>query len=1287
MNKRNFIIDFALKSKYNFFACIVALLVLVFSIGSITYSWVEGATSLKIQTGTTAKVYANADRAVNVIAQPSGIEPTLNLADYIDPADCCLAPATAVKNDDNSISVKFLRYGSDSTQVSSYRDADTNDISNNYIFFETKIKPNDDISNYRFDSGAISIDSINVAVSVLDANRNILSSNIFTSAQVKSNATACQGLTKGTEYILQFRIWNDVNSTEYNTDDFGKEATINFTLVPQANFTTLFLRDYTNSESAKKLLDGKTVKAIAGGKESTGVITAGSEYNQYKFDKVPADTDSLMSVQFVAYNSNGTVFAKWDLTGTPVGENSIYNAYGGASSEATFGTFDDLKQVFLVDKSYENLLKANTAVTLKSGADSYTMYRGASKTNFSAYVPKSATNFEFSNAKYYANESSLSTDVEASATPTYYILGESQTKTSNKTKCVGFWDKSSTLTSFTTISIKDRSTGRLVDGKIVYASYPDSKYETVKDVLYKAYYDTTNRQWQLTATNSSFTNNEIGMVWNFKAYDSSSAQLYSWYVDGRKKIDSTTYTFKNAVAGDNASDGTWGIYEVSQINPYILYEDSNKLVSFYGGITSDWTVNNMYLSDSSAKDSHIAEYDKSKPSSGFPKTTIDSTDYYVAEFIDVVPASYYLKNNFDWSGLQFESATTSVQGGKFYGIYSTGYQQDYPLVKSAITGATKLNGSNSTSESNKISILQGPVSFQTVTSSATSLLGEDLYIEYHICPTEDENSANYYCINPSILDSENNKGANCTKVDSSKTTTRTFDLTEQSIDEFIDENGTEYTIKTVLTDGTVYYVADKDYITITGVAQMVSVTLESADNVVSTVGYSGGTITEGETVEGIYQGTELTLNAAPATDYEFSKFEIRNTSGTLLQTITTNNSKYSVPDCDIVIKTIVTEQTSRTFYLQNDAGWTGTPKAHIWFGDTPYASWNDDNKAYMTHVTENIWKYDLPNDGNTYTNLLFHDGDIKAPSNKDGTDIRVGYIYNNKTNTWSEYSGGTTTNYTVTFSNPTGGTISVTRNGNTGVSSGTSVPGGTQLTITVTPNSDYTVKSITANGTALTVTGNTATYTVSSNTTIAATLEQAASTTNVYLKNTSNWETPKVHIWNNDVGDYKTWNSDDEKMTYDSTSGLWYYTVPNNVSANYDRILFHNNGENKSSDLVLYYGYEYNNTSLFTWAPKDSTTSETKVITLNISGEVSSADGSGTPVYYLYTKEGDKLYYFADSKTYSSSNTYKFIVPKSCTSFTVERKDPKDLGGNAWNTWSRTVTGTSDQTITVDAWP
>lgn len=821
MNKRNFILEFALKTKYNFFACLVALLVLFFSVSSLTYAWIEGANALKIKTSDTdpIKTVASTAKPAKVAATLNGnTTPTLELSQYIDPSKCSLAPAKGVVSDKNVV-VKFLKDGAtDKSADASYRDADTNDISNNYIFFETKIKPNDDISSYKFkENSSIKIgdnvaNSIKTAVTVLDANRNPIESNIFTADQISTSQIACSALSKDTEYILQFRIWNEVTDSSYTTDNAGNEVAINFALVPQKQFTTLYLRDYTNDETNWKTLYSKTLKVEIGSKVIVGKKTDGSDYNTYKFDKVPSDTESLNNVKFVAYNTDETVYATWSLTGTPVAEQSTYCVYGGVKADKTgygvmkTGETDPVKKVYLTDKSYENLMQNDKAVTLTSGSDSYVMYHASTDTKvFSAYTPVTSTSFIFNNGSYCVNDN-MPDDAffTESDSPTYYILGETVSKTDAKTNLAGIWRPASGSSDFHEITIKDRSVGRLVESLFetsrssMFVSYPDSAYSTINDVPYKATFNTTSKEWKIVATSTSYS--QDGVLWTFSARDNNGDEKFKWAVEPRDSDSDTTYTFKSAVAVPGASDGTWGTYEISNMNPYILYENDQKLVSFYGGVPSGWGLD--------ARTLYIAKNDTTSDTNYVASSTILDTnpkindrDYYGAMFTNVESFQYWLKHNVTkWGGKQIPEA---AQGGAFYHIDNNG---GYKVDK--ITGDTTLGGSNADNKTSPLQLVKGEVQLTTVTSSDKNMFSNtNLYIEYHMCQTGQENSANYYCLNPYVASSSTG-----TKVDSSKTTTTTIDFTDDSVTAFLNANGSDYTVKTVLTDGTVYYVADVDYV-------------------------------------------------------------------------------------------------------------------------------------------------------------------------------------------------------------------------------------------------------------------------------------------------------------------------------------------------------------------------------------------------------------------------------------------------------------------------------------------
>lgn len=85
----------------------------------------------------------------------------------------------------------------------------------------------------------------------------------------------------------------------------------------------------------------------------------------------------------------------------------------------------------------------------------------------------------------------------------------------------------------------------------------------------------------------------------------------------------------------------------------------------------------------------------------------------------------------------------------------------------------------------------------------------------------------------------------------------------------------------------------------------------------------------------------------------------------------------------------------------------------------------------------------------------------------------------------------------------------------------------------------------------------------------------------VFYINTPGWSDAnvKAHIWKNGGSDMHTWNDAAEGMTVTSTTTnddhkIHYYYVSNPSS--YDKIIFHNNGNNQSASLDLEYGHYFN---------------------------------------------------------------------------------------------------------------
>lgn len=1264
MKKRNFLLEFALKSKYNLFASITALVVLLFAISTVTYAWIEGATTLSINDNT-GSVYSNSVKAVNISVGSSAANNTLNLSQYLDPVlgsgKFYLAPnAVGSLTDKNRGLVNVKING---------RDADTNDISTNYIFFETKIKCVGVVTDLIFDNNSSYIkiggtsgataSNIKTGVTLLNASdRTPVYSNIYTAEQIASGSNAVTGFAPGGEYILQFKIWNEGDNS-YNP---GSEISINLVLIPQKDTTTLKLIDYTNNETSQNLLSSKTVKVEFSG----GSITGTKSGTTYTFSDVPCS--QLDNIKFVAYDSssdNATIYASYDLTGTSVVKGSTYSVYGDPTQ--SLGTFGNVQKVTLKDVSYENLLQSGTTVSIDNGVDSsaYTMYRGSS-TTFSAYVPAASIGktITFSNTGYTVS------GTLSSSNPYYYVFGETMTKSGTKTVCAGKWYASDSQTT-TTIEIQDKTKGRLVqtNAQNVYVQYSDLGTD-----FYKAYYDTTNSRWKITATNNSI------VVWSFEAY-SDSAKMYNWTSEARKDADTCFYFITAQTTG--ASDGSWN-YTGSDIDPGIL---TGEKVSFYGGIANDWKPSGVYISstDTTSASGAIAGtkkadgtfYQFSNLPEGKPN---DLTTFVTTKFINVDSLNYYLKHKTDWAGKQIEE---NAQGGKFYGLWSTKNDDNNIHPVDAVTGKTTIGStSEATSSESPAKISSADASnltLSTVTSSITSLLGENLYIEYHVST----DGTSYDCVK--MMDSAN-------PISNTTTTTNGIDLSG-----FIDADAT-LIVKTVLTDGQVYYVSDTDYIKF---ADTKTVRLSPSAGATLSATYGGTTYTVAPTDTAqditVYSGETLTVTATQTASTGKAKFTWSDSSSVGTQspanTVLTKTSTYTLPiAADSPPLTTLSVGVDQYYQLSYSGGITSTTATGT------YVQSGKTVDLKFSHATNNykvVWKVGtttvkttdqlLAGETDTYSVTMNADKSVSvtltqlykltyslasgsasgsALTAKNGsTDLGASPQYfengtvisftatkpdadnyyaitwkttdNSGTSTSSDgdmkseietknitINGNTTVEVTVTKSTTYAVTINksnnasltaeYTVNGVTGTISDINtngamveLPEGATVKVTATAHTGYQFDSYTVKNGATTTTETVNPYTITVGTNPIEIKVNTSQVTNntVYLKNTANWETVKAYWWIGSTDN--TWPG--TAMTHVSDN-IYKVEIP----TNFNKVIFNQGNSTYQSDtLTIQDGYIYDNDAR-TWTPYSAATEYTVSVASVDNAEVKVTYGSTT---------------------------------------------------------------------------
>lgn len=988
--KRNFLVQFALQSKYNFFACVVALLVLLFSVSSVTYAWIEGANAFTINSSGSETVNATGDyfRAANVTSASSATS-TLNLSNYIDPKNLYLAPAKG-EISGNDINVQ-IKEGSD------YRDADINDISNNYIFFEVKVHAEDIITDYVFQNSSIKIgentaSDIRVGVTVLDKDRNALGSKITTAEQVAVDNTVATdidnftGFQKDTDYILQFKIWTE------GTENYS-DSTVNFrlNLVPEKGVSTITFQDVTNSNTSEYLLSGKVLYAEYGNEKKKFTAYAS---HMYTFSDIP-DTQ-LENVTISAYDSETAKNPVASWTPGYTKDKKAYAAYGNIIDSTSSGTFDVTHVITLIDSSVENLLNADkNAVKLYNGTNTYAMYNNGGSTKYTVHLPASEfvdKNVVFSSNSYYAETSALT---EAINTYHYHILGETQTTSTDTTTnqefklCAGYLFTQE-QTSLPTIEIRDLTSDKSVvnNAPNVYASY-----SSITTPYKASYIANSNGTWQLTALPNTYSESN----WSFSAYpDSSATSSYTW--DGStRKLDNeykTTFYFLKAVEnGTYDNDGTWTEQETSNCPQEILKETK---VSFYAGIQTSWNQKTMVLSD---LDNTNTKYSAalSNKSILIKDTSTAERNYYYSPFT-LESKKYHMWFNSDNLGLQMSE---KAQGGKFYGLWSVTENDNYTCVAAATTAATKIAGVSSASSSSpaSIALASGNVDFTTNLSSITSIAKTDLWLEYFAVNGTTINTTGYEIIGK----------INHADLKANTDITKQFDLSAYTA-----SAGNVFQVVTVLTDGDVYYVADRDYLKVVDTSAYKSVTVSTVANATVTATYTdengvSKTIAAGSPAN-VAPGTKITVTVNPDSGYELDAFSITGATATT----SGNTATFTMGSSDVTISATITKSADRVIYLYDAKGtFTTTPSIWYWTaGGTSYAekdgySYND-NKATMSLVSgySNVYQFTLKGDSINAQNFIFYSNASVETSN---SDTSTKNMYNTSTGNWETFPPTVTT--------------------------------------------------------------------------------------------------------------------------------------------------------------------------------------------------------------------------------------------------------------------------------------
>lgn len=969
--------NFKTKNKLNLNLSFLALSLLLISIISMTYCWIEGSSSINVTNDTNNVTVGNPYSAVNI--DDSYTLNSINLTNYIDNSDkLFLAPA---------------RLNSGALQIkngSVYRAATTNDIGNNYIEFDVKFNLETEHKFYFTDGSAITVNgstdnSIKVALK-LDTNpiSDVFNASLNNTSDNRTAFVATEG-----SHTLKVIIWNDCNTTGYDALA-GKTVNFDFELAATSHTTTLTFVDRTANKSAENLVSGKTMKVAAqvNGQTKYFTMTAGND-NSYSASKIPIS--SLPTAEFQCYNGS-TLVAKWN--GSGASENGTYTAYGSVFSSTLngTGTWKDVVKIKLKDLSYSKTFNGATiySETLYTsyGVDKYEMY--AKDNVYTAYIPKES--FGSSEVIYFnaANgddayftiaDTSQVNDIASQTEITYSVFGKTSTKGENDDyQFVGDW-YSGTVD---TIVFRDKTTDNSVINnapnlKVSFAK----KAEIEISNLYFADFNSADKKWYMNVPTD-----ETGLTFKAYANATDAESQYSW--DGSSRTKTNEQYIYTAYTDGTAIKGTWN-YTGSEVDPCPQSILNGTKVSFYAGTTFTNNTTEIIVAGDNGSDTVTPI----KRAFDYKNVNVDGRVYQgVINAVEVNPQEYYIKQQTGWAGV---TTGETVKGGKFYGIYSTDYGVDTPYSYASTTAKTTPSATEV--ELNSTGLTVSTTDF----SSITSAVGTDLYVQHFIKGAKDSEYKLLFT--------------------SDKIAAKTDVIKTNVPDEYAQTVGT-LTVVTVLTDGTVYYVADTDSIEVKDptVTTKRTVYFDNTNSNWSKVYAYAWQNSNSSNINKAWPGVEMTkvsgnIYSITLNDDNWNKI-IFNPGSNDGQTgnLTIKGDGYVFTyDSSKTDKGTWSkygggpETDTRTIYLTGS--YTGNPTIWYWYIDSNNSetklaendgfSWSGPT---MTKVSDNVWSYKLSGDSAKANRFMFNGDNSSAIVLSDDNIANNQFLYDSSSKTWSTYS-------------------------------------------------------------------------------------------------------------------------------------------------------------------------------------------------------------------------------------------------------------------------------------------
>lgn len=436
------------KSKFNLMLTFIALALLLISLLTMTYCWIEGSTQIQILNESGADILIKGTSNQNTASLDEDNNGIIDLSNYIDNLDSLyLAPA---QMNNGTLQIK---------DGNTFRNATTNDIGNNYIEFDVKIKVSKEHKFKFTDDSEITVggnkdNPIRVALKLDDKPiTTIFSSKLenTTDSNTETNRDAFIVSDKSV-HNLKVIIWYD-DSTAKSKSFNGEGQTVNFNFELESinNCVSLeFVDRTTNTTNNNLTVSSGSMKVAVNGTEYNMTKNTNTNYVYNSAKEIPISALNAGTIEFRYYNSSNALQSKWSASATTIARR-VYTAYGALSTSGATGTWNDVVAVNFVDNSIDKSFNTGSNhVTVYNGIDSsYNMYHNTADDIWTAFVPietftenKSLCFNSRNNSSNSINfsETTYGEVITAPSNPTYSVYGSSGEQGEYKdTSYVGKW--------------------------------------------------------------------------------------------------------------------------------------------------------------------------------------------------------------------------------------------------------------------------------------------------------------------------------------------------------------------------------------------------------------------------------------------------------------------------------------------------------------------------------------------------------------------------------------------------------------------------------------------------------------------------------------------------------------------------------------------------------------------------------------------------------------------------------------------------------------------------------